>query len=171
MRILQFHQELFNRTRREHARHRRPGHVAGCSSEPAVALGGVNDRNGQRAGAGHRHASRACQPRRKQIGFSDRNFGRMSCQPGQHDCGFRRPCALAAGEPGEAGVFQIAPQFVARRSTAKIVDQLRQFVHRAPIPLATTPRSTSFVPPRSVKRGECTRAVASSARSGSGSST
>ena len=35
----------------------------------------------------------------------------------------------------------------------------------APMPLATTPRSTSFVPPRSVNNGECSRAVASSPRS------
>ena len=58
------------------------------------------------------------------------------------------------------------PETGVERSTADVVDELRQFVHAvAPIPLATTPRSTSLVPPRNVKRGECSRAVASRPRS------
>ena len=56
-------------------------------------------------------------------------------------------------------------QACVERSAADVVDELRQFVHRAPMPLATTPRSTSFVPPRSVNIGECSRAMASRSRS------
>jgi len=74
---------------------------------------------------------------------------------------------LTAGQPGKAGLLEMAPQrgvklvghaamtqACVERSAADVVDELRQFVHRAPMPLATTPRSTSFVPPRSVNIGE-----------------
>ncbi len=53
------------------------------------------------------------------------------------------------------------------RPAADVVDELRSSSCSAaliaPHPLATTPRSTSFVPPRRVNNGECSRAVAKQA--------
>ena len=123
----------------------RPRHCAGRSRDPAANLGGVGVRHRQRAGIGHRQANLARKPRREQIGLSDRNRGRMSRQAGQHNRGLRRAGVLAAGQPRESGVLQIAPQrFVegvgkaamsearVKRPAAEIVDQLGQFVHRCP---------------------------------------
>ena len=69
----------------------------------------------------------------------------MSCQAGQHDRRLRGSGVLAAGQPGESGVLQIAPQRLVegvgkaamseagvKRPAAEIVYQLRQFVHRCP---------------------------------------
>src|ERR1700722_2934102 len=95
-----------------------------------------------------------------------------------------------AGEPGQTCFFEGAPQsvveflrhaalaesrlegpppeFVDQRTqlggvvllAGGVEDATRKRAHRNPIPRATTPRSTSLAPPRSVNIGLCQKAVA-----------
>ncbi len=145
------------------------GHATSVAvaDDPAVDGLRVGHCDGQRPAVGNIDSGLARQPRREQIRLGDRNRTRVAGQAGQHDRRLGGTGSLTAGQPGQAGLLEMAPQrgvelvghaamtqACVERSAADVVDELRQFVHRAPMPLATTPRSTSFVPPRSVNNGE-----------------
>jgi hypothetical protein len=160
----------------------RPRHAAGGSGDPAVPLLGVGHRDGERPVFGYVDAGRIREPRCEQVCFGNWNRPRVLGQTREHDRRLRRPRIPGTAEPAQTGLLEVTPQRLVERightvmaqprlvgPAADVVDELLKFVHRTPMPLATTPRSTSLVPPRSVNSGECNRAAASRARSRSAS--
>ena len=163
----------------QHGRRARPRHICRGPADPAADGIRIGHRDGEWPLVRYVDARLPGEPGREQIRLGDRHRARVAGQAGQHDRGLRGTGVPAAGQPAQPGLLDSAPQRVVEllrqaavpetgveRSTADVVDELRQFVHRAPMPLATTPRSTSLVPPRNVKRGECSLPVASRPRSG-----